>query len=99
MNRRWFSTGSGRIEFELRLCDAHHGHHQGQCDEDIADLRRVPYIAEILAGIDAATLRAELREYGAWDESELADHGANLSRILWLACADIVEAHTMETEQ
>ena len=113
MTRRWFSTGSGRIEFELRLSDAHYGHHQGQCDDDIADLRKVPYIAAILASInadllrdelreygawDADLLRDELREYGAWDADELADHDANLDRILWIACGDITEAETMEVE-
>jgi len=98
MTRRWFSTGSGRIEFELRLSDAHYGHHQGQCDDDIADLRKVPYIAAILASINADLLRDELREYGAWDADELADHDANLNRILWIACGDITEAETMEAE-
>jgi len=98
MTKRWFSTGSGRIEFELRLSDAHYGHHQGQCDDDIADLRKVPYIAAILASINADLLRDELREYGAWDADELADHDANLDRILWIACGDITEAETMEVE-
>ena len=98
MTRRWFSTGSGRIEFELRLSDAHYGHHRGQCDDDIADLRKVPYIAAILASINADLLRDELREYGAWDADELADHDANLNRILWIACGDITEAETMEAE-
>ena len=87
----WFSTSSGRIEFKLLLEDAHNGSHQGRCDDDIAALLRVPYIAEQLAKIDEKLLRDELREYGAWDTAELADHDANLSRILWLACGDIVE--------
>jgi hypothetical protein len=98
MTKKWFSTGSGRIEFELRLSDAHYGHHQGQCDDDIADLRKVPYISAILASINADLLRDELREYGAWDADELADHDANLNRILWIACGDICEAETMGAE-
>ena len=97
MNKRWFSTGSGRIEFELRLSDAHYGHHSGRCDDDITDLRKVPYIAEILGSINVELLRNELSEYGAWDADELADHDANLDRILWLACADICE-YEMEDE-
>jgi hypothetical protein len=88
---RWFSTGSGRIEIRLSLDDALDGSHSGPCDADIADLRTVPYIAEQLAALDPALLSAELKEWGAWDETERADHDANLSRILWLACGDIRE--------
>jgi hypothetical protein len=32
-----------------------------------------------------------LKEYGAWDRQELADHDQNLQRILWLAACDITE--------
>jgi hypothetical protein len=44
-----------------------------------------------LERIDPKVLRDELREYGAWDDQELADHGQNLQRILWIAAGDIVE--------
>ncbi len=67
------------------------GSHQGACDDDIAALRQVPAIRRQLDKIKPETLQAELREYGAWDDAELADHDANLSRILWLLCGDIVE--------
>lgn len=80
-----------RLELQLTADDAASGAHPGQCDDDITALRRVPYIAEQLAALDAASLSAELREYGAWDDAELADHDANLSRILWLACGNIVD--------
>jgi hypothetical protein len=43
--------------------------------------------------MDPATLAAELREYGAWDDDELSEHDANLERILWLACGDISEGN------
>ena len=89
----WFSTGSGLIEFQLHLDDARQGHHQGQCDDDIASLRDVPYIAATLAKIEPEMLRRELREYGAWDAEALTDHNANLDRILWIACGDICEAN------
>jgi hypothetical protein len=51
----------------------------------------VPAIAEQLAKLDSGTLSAELKEYGAWDAEELADHDENLQRILWLAARDIHE--------
>ena len=79
--------------FELRLTknQARSGSHQGPCDEDIEWLRREPAIARQLDKLTPATVADELREYGAWDDEELADHDENLSRVLWLACGDIVE--------
>ena len=87
----WFFTGSGRIELRLARGDARQGSHPGPCDTDIAALRLKPYIARQLSTLPHAVLAEELREYGAWDDAELADHDANLSRILWIACGDIEE--------
>lgn len=89
--KRWFTTSSGRIEIEIELEDARSGSHQGACDDDIAALRAVGYIAAQLEVMAPELLRAELKEYGAWDAEQLADHSDNLDRILWIACGDIVE--------
>ena len=89
----WFSTGSGKIELQMTLEQARSASHQGQCDNDVRDLSKVPAIARQLAKIDPAILRDELREYGAWDENELADHDQNLQRLLWLAAGDIVDGN------
>lgn len=88
---KWWGSSSGRIELAIEPEDAACGSHQGQCDEDVLALSRVPYIEEQLATIDPALLRDELREYGAWDDEQLADHEQNLQRLLWLACGDIVD--------
>ena len=87
----WFSTSCGRIELKITKRQAEQGSHQGQCDADIAALRQIPSIRRQLARLDPAAVVAELREYGAWDTTELADHDANLSRLLWCACGDINE--------
>jgi len=97
--KRWFTTGSGRIEFYLTLDDAGIGHHPGQCDDDVEYLRGVPYIAKQLAEIDPATLAGELWEYGAWDDVELSNHDENLARILWIACGDIQEEEFMRESE
>ena len=89
----WFSTGSGKIELQMTLEQARSASHQGQCDNDVRDLSKVPAIARQLAKIDPAILRDELREYGAWGENELADHDQNLQRLLWLAAGDIVDGN------
>ena len=88
---QWFSSSSGRIELQISLSDAQSASHQGQCDDDVQALSKVPYISEQLAKIDPETLKGELREYGAWDDDELSDHEQNIQRLLWIACGDIVD--------
>ena len=86
---REFSTGSGAIFLTMTLEQACGASHQGQCDADVLALSHEPAIRAQLDAIDADTLRAELREYGAWEDGELTDHETNLQRILWLAAGDI----------
>lgn len=52
-----------------------------------------PKIRRQLAKIPADKIRAELKEYGAWDETELADDEANRLRIVWIAAGNISEDH------
>jgi hypothetical protein len=91
----WFSTGSGRIELVLTLADAESGSQPGKdASDDVAALLKVPYIAEQLADLSPDLVRGELSEWGAWDDDELADHDANLTRLVWIACGDIRENAT-----
>ena len=87
----YFTTGSGKIELQIKLDHAHAGHHAGQCDADIAYLLTVDYIKTQIAAIPPALLTDELREYGAWNADELSDHEQNKARILWIACGDIAD--------
>lgn len=89
----WFSTSSGHIELQMTLEQAESVSHQGPCDDDVRELARVPAIQAQLDAIGPVLLAAELKEYGAWDSDELADHKQNLQRILWLAGGDIKENH------
>lgn len=85
----WWCSSSGRIELQMTAAQAASASHSGRCDDDVAALRRVPAIRRQLAKLDPDTVARELREYGAWDAEELADHDANLSRIVWLAACDL----------
>jgi len=85
----WYTSGSGRIEFQMTWGQAESVSHSGECDGDVLELSKVPAIAEPLSKIDPAILSAELKEYGAWDSEELADHEQNLQRLLWLAGGDL----------
>jgi hypothetical protein len=87
----WFSTSSGRIELTMTLDQAQRAHHTGECDKDVRELSTHPDISKQLAEIDPKLLASELKEYGAWDAEELANHEQNLQRLLWLAAGDIRE--------
>jgi hypothetical protein len=86
----WIS-GCGRIDLTINLDDALACSHSGQCDSDVEWLRQQPYIIEQLSGIKPKLLINILREYGAWDDGDLADHEANLDRLVWIACCDTAE--------
>lgn len=94
----WF-TGNYGIEIEMTLEQAQSASHQGRCDDDVAALAGAPDIAAQLAKIDPDILRRELKEYGAWDDAELADQEANLERILWLAAGEILDRQFEEKEE
>ena len=78
---------------ELQLTKTHAviGSHPGPCDADVAYLRTLPAIRRTLNRLDPESVRKELKDYGAWDETELANHDENLTRLLWIACGDIQE--------
>ena len=80
-----------RFEIEMTRAQAHAASHQGQCDDDVAELLRHPKIARQLRKIGPDKIREELAEYGAWDDDELADDEANKARIVWIAAGNIVE--------
>lgn len=87
----FYTTGSGRIELDITESDARIGSHVGQCDDDVEYLLTIDYIKKQFDDIPIKLLADELREYGAWDETELSDHEQNKARLLWIACGDIVE--------
>ena len=86
-----YYSSCGRIELEIKLLDAETGYHSGACDSDIAYLLTVPYIAAQINAIDPALIAEELKGFGAWDSLELLDQEENKSRLLWIACGDIVD--------
>ena len=86
-----WSSSSGRIELNIPKGLASIGYHSGACDSDIAELMELDSIKAQLSGIPPQVLSEELREFGAWDDLELSNHGDNLARILWIACGDLVD--------
>ena len=80
-----------RFTIRMTLEQARGASHQGQCDDDVAALVEDKRIARQLDKIPADDIRAELREYGAWDVVELAYDAENRQRIVWIAAGNIVE--------
>lgn len=82
-----------RFEIEMTKDQAHTASHPGLCDSDVAELLRLPKIRRQLAKISDDDLRAELKEYGAWDAEELRDRTANEARIVWIAAGNIIDGN------
>ena len=80
-----------RVDLHMTRAQAESAAHAGRCDEDVESLATLPQIARQLRRLDPDAIRAELREYGAWDASELADDEANQRRLVWLGAASICD--------
>lgn len=80
-----------RFEFEMTMEQAEACSHPGPCDADVEDTTRDPFIRAQLDMLDPGALREELKEYGAWEDDELADHEQNKRRIVWLAAGNITD--------
>ena len=80
-----------RFEIKMTRKQAESASHPGPCDNDVRDLLNDPGIKRQLDKINHATISAELRECGAWDDLELKDEQANRERITWIAACDIIE--------
>lgn len=80
------------FEIQMTRVEALSASHPGPCDDDVAALVSKPAIRRQLDRIGADAIRAELKGYGAWDETELADDEQNRHRIIWLAAGNIADA-------
>jgi hypothetical protein len=87
----YYFTGSGRIELQITKKQAAICSHSGDCENDVKYLLQMPEIKRQFNKINPALIADELREYGAWDETDLQDHEQNKIRLLWIACGDIHE--------
>lgn len=69
--------------------------HSGACDSDVA--RHAPKVRALMEADNFPnrptpdTIRDELAEYGAWDETDLADDEANWLRLVWIAACNVAE--------
>jgi len=80
-----------RFTISLTVKDAQAVHHSGDCYPDVCVAVTISYIASQLDEIGPEAIRAELVEYGAWDEEELKNDDDNRERIVWIVGGNICE--------
>lgn len=78
-----------RFVINMTKQQAESASHQGDCDMDVTALLESPNIRRQFKKISPDSIRAELKEYGAWDAEELADDAQNQNRIVWIAAGNI----------
>ena len=92
-DRLEWSSSLHCFSLRMRLDDAESASGQGDCTYAVECLLETKYIGDQLSAIDPEKIRAELQEYGAWDDAELSDADANRQRLVWVAACDIAEQH------
>jgi hypothetical protein len=81
-----------RFTIEMTLAQAEEATVPGvDAGPAVRELSEEPRIARQLKRLKADDVRAELAEYGAWSEEELADDAENLQRLLWIAAGNVKE--------
>lgn len=86
-----WTSSSGRLSLAITTEQALECTKPGDCLPSVTRLAAVREIAEQLDKLAPEDVAAELRETGSWSDHELANHGANRLRLLWLACHDVIE--------
>lgn len=85
----WWTSTTGVIELKMTAEQAASVNHQGQCDDDVLALSKIPAIVKQIEKIDKKTIVEVLDEFGTWSDEELKDHEQNIQRLLWIAACDI----------
>jgi hypothetical protein len=80
-----------RFEIKMTLKQAKSVSHQGECLPDVLELMNNKEYMRQFKKIDSESMRAELKEYGTWDEEELKNDIRNIERITWIAGENIIE--------
>lgn len=89
METKLWRSSSGAVEIEMTLEQASRVSHQGQCYQDVVDL--MSKLGNQLNKINPEVLKQDLKEYGAWDNTQLSNHQDNLERVVWIAGGDLMD--------
>lgn len=85
----WWTSSSGRIEFQLPKEAIEQCHHSGPCDSDVEHWQPI-----LDLNLDRAVMIQELLEYGAWSTEELNDltNEELEHKFIWIASGDIQDS-------
>lgn len=89
--RTLFNYSNYGNDLRITRKDAENCSRSGDMESNILDLMQKRYIKNQLPSLNPESLAKELKDCGAWDESELSNHEENLKRWVWLSCCDISE--------
>lgn len=89
----YWTSGSGEIELNITKKIAGICSHSGQCDNDVISCLELPEIKKQFNKLSNDTMAKVLKEYGAWDDTDLKDKEANKMRLLWIAAGDIQDGN------
>lgn len=81
------------FSIDMTLEQALNASHPGPCDADVEALIAHESIRLQLDHISDEALKAELSEFGAWDEDQLSNREENEARIVWIAAGNITEEY------
>ncbi len=85
-----------RFELELPSEAVTACHHPGDCLDDV---KHWAPLIERPATITPEALADELRNYGDWNDAELADDNDNWLRLIWLAAGNIQDEGSVDDEE
>jgi hypothetical protein len=94
----WWTDTHGYIELEMTVDQMNMVPASGDGEPGVLALLAEPSIKEQVDKLNPETVRKVLHGYGTWDAEQLADHEANIMRLLWLASLGLQEELLMESE-
>lgn len=80
-----------KFKIEMTKIQAETCSHSGDCEPEVINLLKMPSIKRQMAKCRDVDLKAELSEYGAWEENELDSREENEKRIIWIAAGNIAD--------
>lgn len=90
MKTLWNSSNYGN-DLRLTRADANYCAHSGNCENEVNEVMQKPYVKKQLGALNPDKLAKELKDFGAWDDEQLANHKDNLQRWVWISAGDITE--------
>jgi hypothetical protein len=99
LDQRYHARSYSGVTISLTAEEAESiSHIQGRCDVPVRELSQQPHIKKMLDAMPLDTIRAVLKEEGAWDAEDLRDDGQNRQRLLWLVGLDIFDELVRDKE-